>query len=501
MFSIILRTFILTSLCVFIHLNQIFPQETFELLISHTDHQNILDCNQDQYGYYYLIGDQTNTQTFQTCPYILKLNEQGEILLNEEFCLKDSIMYFLNINVFNDTVYVFGSAGSNYDSGNPLLKIFILDNNLNVINCLTQCILPGYFLGGLRHIINTFNHFIICGNALTMDTIQTSDIYFYEFAMNGDSIKCNIDARDYNQFGMDFIENSEHNGYKVFGHGVYPNTTVSYDELVEFDSAFNFISFDTIAWKLKSQHTACWLNDSTYILTGHKSFQNPERTDIGIVKLNKDDELLLAQHFGKGGDTINYAGVSNNVDFITKDNIYFGGTSNFVVNQWPWQLDNSWIILVKLDSNLNVNWQRFYGGDAFYHLWGLLATQDGGCLMYAVRYDEAINFQEYDVYILKVDSNGLLTSAREYPSISINELIIYPNPARGRITVKYPDIFDHKEREIIILNSSGSEVQRAHRPPGQPESPVDIPSLAPGLYIAMLKADGEKIAAGKFLVR
>jgi len=75
MFSIILRTFILTSLCVFIHLNQIFPQETFELLISHTDHQNILDCNQDQYGYYYLIGDQTNTQTFQTCPYILKLNE------------------------------------------------------------------------------------------------------------------------------------------------------------------------------------------------------------------------------------------------------------------------------------------------------------------------------------------------------------------------------------------------------------------------------------------
>jgi len=300
---------------------------------------------------------------------------------------------------------------------------------------------------------------------------------------------------------MDFLEDTENKVYKVFGHGLYPNTNVSYDELIEFDSIFNFVSVDTIAWKLRSQHTSIWLDDSTYLLTGHKSVQNPSRTDIGIVKLNKEDELLAADHFGKPGDTVTYAGVNNNVDFVTKDNIYFGGTSNFIVNQWPWQTDNSWILLVNLDSNLNVNWLRFYGGDAFYHLWGLLATQDGGCLMYAVRYDEAVNFQEYDVYILKVDSNGLLTSDREYPSISINELIIFPNPAWNQITVKYPDIFNHRAREVVIFNALGKEVKRIPRPPGQPESPIDMTGLASGMYIAVLKSEGEKIATGKFVVR
>jgi hypothetical protein len=470
-------------------------------LISTPLYEKILDAVEDSDGNYYFVGYKAELYSLENCGYLLKTNNSGDIIYENLLCCPDSMLSFNHAIIKYDSLIIFGIKGSVSIGYDELLTTMIFDQNLNSVYSSSKKILPEtYYLGGINPKINHLGHYILMGMGVTRKSLEF-DIFFYEMSGTFDSIDCKIDIRDYNQVGMDFIENSEQNGYKVFGHGVYPTTTVSYDELVEFDSAFNFISVDTIAWKIKSQHTALYLDDSTYILTGHKSVSSPERTDIGIVKLNKYDELLVAQHFGKGGDTISYAGVNNNVDFVTKDNIYYGGTSNFIVYQWPWQTDNSWLILVNLDSNLNLNWQRFYGGDAFYHLWGLLATQDGGCMMYAVRYDENTQFEEYDVYILKVDSNGLLTSTGEGPHIPINELIIYPNPARDQITVRYPGIFDHREREIIIYNSLGNAMRRIYRHPGQVEEPVDICNLPPGLYIAVLTSDGKRIATGKFVVR
>jgi len=74
-----------------------------------------------------------------------------------------------------------------------------------------------------------------------------------------------------------------------------------------------------------------------------------------------------------------------------------------------------------------LKWQKYYGGDACYLLMSILATQDGGCVMAGSRYDYQTQNMERDVYILKVDEDGLITWAYNIPEVT-KETLIYPNP-------------------------------------------------------------------------
>jgi hypothetical protein len=486
-------------------LSELKAQYSYEFIISNPAQQHIIDCVEDQYGNVYIVGDNVyveNSQITHTCGSVYKIDPEGNILMQREFCYPDTMLYFLEVDMIQDSLFVFGSSGA-VEVGFPdLFVTYILNQDLDVINYSKRRLFLDKYLGGMNHLLSFSGDIVVLSEAMTLGEIIESDILFYKFTKNMDSLLCTIDIQAYNQMGMDFVQDPITKGFKVFGHGTYPNTVPSYDELVKFDSNFNFISVDSVAWKLRGQHTFKWLTDSTYLLTGNKNFAFTYYTniDIGVVILNCEDELLDAASFGKSVDTVDYAGVKDNLDFVTKDNIFYGGTSNFIVNQWPWQTDDSWIYLINLDSNLNVNWQRYYGGDAFYHLYGLLATQDGGCFMYACRYDENTQFQEYDIYILKVDSNGLLSSVNDIPNIATNELFIYPNPASIRITVQFPGVSHLDHKELLIYNSLGIKVKHMVIPSSTDRLEMDLENLSSGLYYISLISNGTLAATGRLLI-
>jgi hypothetical protein len=481
----------------------LFAQESYELLISNPAHQHIIDCVEDQDGNIYIVGDNVyveNSQISSICGVIYKIDPYGNILQENEYCYSDSILYFLEIDIINDSLYVLGSSGST-EIGHPaLFEIYILSPYLYTINHSSRKLFNDAYIGGMKHLITPSGEIVLQGQAITVGEVLESDIFFYKFTQDMDSVLCVRDDRESNQAGLDFVQDTENGGYKVFGSGNYPNTVPYYDELIHFDSGFNFMAVDSIAWKLRGQHTFKWMTDSTYLLTGRKKFTNPSNTDMGILMLNQQDELLKTLSFGKSADTVDYAGVKGNIDFVARDNIFFGGTSNFIVAQWPWQTDDSWINLINLDSSLNVNWHRYYGGDAFYHLFGLLATHDGGCFLYAVRYDENINFQEYDIYILKVDSNGLLTSVSHIPNIAANELYIFPNPATDVVTIQFPGMSNIPNKELTIINNLGQVVYRNDVINGQSKQSINISSFKPGLYIGQLYSHGRLLSHGKFII-
>jgi hypothetical protein len=149
----------------------------------------------------------------------------------------------------------------------------------------------------------------------------------------------------------------------------------------------------------------------------------------------------------------------------------------------------------------NLNWQKFYGdGIVGYFLWGLLATNDGGCLMMATRYDQSVQDGELDVFILKVDSNGLLTTVGDGPVIPVQQLAIFPNPANDRITIRYPDIFGDTDLGIIIYNSLGKEVRYAMECKTATETNINVSGLPSGLYFAVLTAGSKSLASSKFVI-
>ena len=171
-----------------------------------------------------------------------------------------------------------------------------------------------------------------------------------------------------------------------------------------------------------------------------------------------------------------------------------------VVSQYPWQVDNSWILLTNLDSNLNLHWQRYYGGDAFYHLWGLKATPDEGCVIYAERYDENTQDEEYDMYILKVDTNGLLTSLNDSKFIIPQGMLIYPNPANSFVRISSPWLNQTGQKDIIITNSMGIEVKKMEFSALQESVEINISNLPSGLYFISIYKDGRRMVTGKAVV-
>ncbi len=483
----------------------IYSQTSFDLLISRSWDEVFVSSAIDQYGNYYFSGRKSEVYQGQSYGYLLKINDQGEILREVEFFIPDSSIYLGDIFMREDTIIIFGTQASLSDIYYNEILVYTLDLNLNLLSSENRNFPSSHYLASENAIINHNDHFILSGNAFDLkDPNFFTDIYFYELNSNFDSINCVIDNRDYIQMEMEFMEDPLDHSYKVFGNGTYPNTIPEYSELVLFDSSFNYISVDSLPWHLTGQTIPRILDDTSYLLSGRKyisvSSNRDARADIGIVKLNYEDQILKSNLFGKSGDTNTYGGVRYNADYIEKNSIYYGGTSNIIPFELPWQTENSWIMLNNLDSNLNLNWQKFYGGDAFYHLRGLRATEDGGCLMYATRYDSNTQFEENDMYILKVDTNGLLTSVNGDGFSIPQGLIIYPNPAKDIITITSPWLNKSGNKEISIYNSLGKEVKRLSLSGMQESVQLNVSGIPPGLCFVTIFLEGKKMATGKMLI-
>jgi len=117
------------------------------------------------------------------------------------------------------------------------------------------------------------------------------------------------------------------------------------------------------------------------------------------------------------------------------NNIYMGGTSNFDYSNPFWSTLDSWFHLIKINPDLTPIWENWYGGDAYYFLYSILATSDSGCLMVGNRYDYETQDQERDIYVVKVNSEGLIVWTQE---IQTDKPLfnIFPNPGENLINIR-----------------------------------------------------------------
>lgn len=116
------------------------------------------------------------------------------------------------------------------------------------------------------------------------------------------------------------------------------------------------------------------------------------------------------------------------------------------------------VIITKMDSNLNVKWQkRFLRDGGSYEPYCIIATNDGGCLVTGVLYNGQLN-DTFDVYCLKVSGDDSSTDE----SIDTNSLSIQPNPTKGVITVMGENfekavIYDMLGRCVLMKSCIGKE--------------------------------------------
>ncbi|MBW6460643.1 MAG: T9SS type A sorting domain-containing protein [Bacteroidales bacterium] len=137
--------------------------------------------------------------------------------------------------------------------------------------------------------------------------------------------------------------------------------------------------------------------------------------------------------------------------------------------------------------------------------WVIYAFKLNSDLEYDTLYTEPFDYDWLCPYGITSDTTDmdcdiLVMVDEKFVPLEEVKLQLFPNPARDKVTIRYPDITRTGQREIRLVNSLGVEVKRRPIPKGEEEIQADLSGLSPGIYFAILLENGKMIASGKLMV-
>jgi hypothetical protein len=145
---------------------------------------------------------------------------------------------------------------------------------------------------------------------------------------------------------------------------------------------------------------------------------------------------------------------------------------------------------------LNIRWERFYGGDAYYLMGKIIATKDGGCLVGGMRYDyQNTSELQTDVIILKLNEEGLLVGNQKTPAIVMHEAIVYPNPGTTEIKVRIAA--QYKESLFQLFDMNGKQV--ASKKIAGKWGTINTSFLKSGTYVYRISSEDGLFESGKWI--
>jgi len=249
---------------------------------------------------------------------------------------------------------------------------------------------------------------------------------------------------------------------------------------------------------LISTFCATYFSDSTYLLTGtgKSEFNYGYENHILSYLMNDQDDTLHRLEYLNNPDTILYAGFGTNT-IINDGSIFITGIYN-VEDPWgiPWLTTPTWIQITKTDLDMNIISQYFYGGDAEYLPYTIIPTEDGGALVTGLVWEYNIpnNFQ-HDIFALKVNSEGILTSFQEHSAKKACEVIVYPNPGSEHLGIRSScQIFGSK---FTMYDLTGKVLFESEIEDSQIE--INTSDLPNGTYIWQVVNTNRMIDSGKWI--
>ena len=227
-----------------------------------------------------------------------------------------------------------------------------------------------------------------------------------------------------------------------------------------------------------------------YIISGRSESNdgdvvgNHGNTDLWIIKLDANGDLTQEKSLG-----------GSNIDGFNKSEIKQTSDGGYIIAGAEASTDGDvsfnygsidyWII--KLDNNLNIQWQKSFGGSSTDFAYSILETNDGGFIIAGLsQSNDGLVLQNhgyYDYWIIKL---GPYSSTNEYTSIEYN-MNILSNPCTacyvlGKMNFKdlmVTDIFGRK------INASFEESYNGFY--------INLPSIYTGLFLIKNVLTGEVI--------
>ncbi len=233
-------------------------------------------------------------------------------------------------------------------------------------------------------------------------------------------------------------------------------------------------------------------SDDGYIVAGETGAFGPFPRNMWVLKLDPQGDVAWQKAYSCSGDNQQEArSIQQTTD---------GG---YIVAGYIEHLDaSSWaeLMILKLDQNGNVSWQKIYGGfDTFLYLWPVQIHQarDGSYIVAcSIKYAEA---EKYDFWILKLDPGGNIIWQKTYGGIS-NEWAysIQQTIDEGYIVAGNSSSFGSGNRDmwILKLDQDGDIAWQKIYGGGGHDSASSIQQTKNGDYIVV--GDTNSYGAGNF---
>jgi hypothetical protein len=402
---------------------------------------------------------------------ILKLNPEGEIIdsmqINKESHVASIHGFFPSSNGF----YTYGVQ---FDPVSRHRKPFLLkaDEDFNVEffktyeNLSPSC----YFNSG--GIMNSRGNFVF------ITSLDISKTFLTEVDTSGTIVRWSEDFNlTYNKYITEL-----NNQYFLYNYLYYQ----IFNENFEGDGVQHKYPEDMFGIGDAKAFT-----DSTFIIAGRYTWTN---SNIAF-HIIKPDMTRIATHEYNTPTYPNYHTSGDALNYISKDSIFIGFTKNFE-GYFSLIERDTWYGLYNINENGDMNWKRYYGGDAFYLLKTMAPTRDGGAILAGTRRDWRNNFVNGDdIYIIKVDKNGDFTPKAglgvEQRKANGNKALVYPNPARDKINFK-----TNADGLIEISDLQGRKITTQPLLDGHCE--INLSNLPQGIYIYNIQYENSK-EGGKFV--
>ena len=200
---------------------------------------------------------------------------------------------------------------------------------------------------------------------------------------------------------------------------------------------------------------------------------NPQVNDKGLAILRYDGELTLLKKF----PSVPYGKTATiGMDWSKDGNLYLAYATNHL---------NGHISLVKMDSDLNVIWERYCLESGY--LWDgkMLVLKDNKVAIIGIN---LVNNQICDAFYIIVNDDYDGTTEQESP---IRPYAYYPNPAQDQLHLQYsPDV---QPACIELFDLQGRLVSKQ----SQGLENIELQSLAPGQYVMKVTMEDGKTFTDK----
>ena len=436
-------------MCIFYTLSSA-QTNSWTFFLNTTDDRRIDDMIEGELNNIYFVGyKQEELDNDHLSGFIYKIDHNGNTIDSAFVVNFDSTIVIRSILKDSSDGYILGLKTSSKASehNNCGFNLRRIDTELNTTYVSNNFLFPSeYYDIEITADYGNNNNILIFG--YIFPGYYSPRMFIYELNLSFDSVRSNIYLDDGPILPMK-IKQLNNLSYWIIGE-IYSN-------YILIDSLLNMVSNSDwrIPHYMNGSYGVKWDSDTSFFLAADLHSNPPSDHDIGFL-YQKHPFDTTGFYFNYWGaiDTTDYPAFWGALDYKNKDSIFIGGTKNINLYNLNFSTTPSWFVLLQTDSLLNIRWERFYGGDAYYNMTKLIATNDGGCIMAGTRFDylEHPDIHERDIFILKVNAEGLIVSSDNSISPLVHEALVFPNPGSNYLRVRVAAQYRHSTFELYDLS-------------------------------------------------